>query len=107
MPGLMEGRVGIHVERLSMPRGQKQCSIDHPKSTTTGAPAEQLLRSGGWYYPSLPLTAFRLITGKFVFRGDLAPGHLAPTERGLITALRLFETLHTRDGITISAVLSE
>ena len=59
-----------------------------------------------WYNPSLPRTAFQIITVKFLYRGDLDPDNPKPTDTGLITALRLWETLRTSDWKAISSVLA-
>ena len=55
--------------------------------------------------PSLPRSAFQLITFRFVY-GPLDPDHPGPTEYGDISPYRVWEALHRSDWSAIGAALT-
>jgi len=55
--------------------------------------------------PSLPRSAFQLITFRFVY-GPLYPDHPGPTEYGDISPYRVWEALHRSDWSAIGAALT-
>jgi len=59
-----------------------------------------------WFDPSLPRSAFQLITVLFHYSSNLDPDKPAPDQFGLVSALRLWQYLRTADWKAISAALS-
>jgi hypothetical protein len=59
-----------------------------------------------WFDPSLPRSAFQLITVLFHYSSNLNPDKPAPDEYGLVSAYRLWQYLRTADWKAISAALS-
>jgi hypothetical protein len=59
-----------------------------------------------WFDPSLPRSAFQLITILFHYSGNLDPDKPAPDEYGLVSALRLWQYLRTADWKAISGALT-
>jgi len=59
-----------------------------------------------WFDPSLPRSAFQLIIVRFHYSSNLNPDKPAPDEYGLVSALRLWQYLHTADWKAISGALS-
>jgi hypothetical protein len=60
-----------------------------------------------WFDPSLPRTAFQLVTVKFTYLcGSTDPDDPKPTEDGSIIGVRMWESLHKSDWKAIRAVLA-
>lgn len=59
-----------------------------------------------WFDPSLPRSAFQLITVLFHYSSNLDPDKPAPDQFGLVSALRLWQYLRSADWKAISGALS-
>jgi hypothetical protein len=59
-----------------------------------------------WFDPSMPRSAFQLIVVRFHYSGKLDSNKPAPDQYGLVSALRLWQYLHSADWKAIAAALS-
>ena len=59
-----------------------------------------------WFDPSLPRSAFQLITVLFHYSSNLDPDKPAPDQYGLVSALRLWQYLRSADWKAISTALT-